>query len=91
MRSLRKQYDCLVEKCDTTPKWGAKVVYGDTDSVFVLAQGYPAKLAEETGRHVAEIVNMSLPYPMTLKYEKTYLTSVLMAKKRYTGNIYGTG
>lgn len=28
---------------------------------------------------------------MSLKYEKTYMTSVLLAKKRYTGNIFGSG
>lgn len=71
----------LIEEGD----WGAKVVYGDTDSLFVYLPGKSKEDAFEIGKSMARAVTASNPSPMKLKFEKVYLPSVLLSKKRYMG------
>ncbi len=68
----------------------AKVIYGDTDSVFI---NFPhATLAEAValGREAAGRANTELfSKPVELEYEKTFFPMVLFnAKKRYTAQKY---
>ena len=67
---------------------GARVVYGDTDSLFVLLPGRTPAQAWATGAALAAAVTAENPRPVELKLEKVYGASVLVAKKRYAGASY---
>lgn len=67
---------------------GAKVIYGDTDSLFVYFPGKSKEDAFRYGRSLAKKVTDSLPDPIKLKFEKVYHPCVLLAKKRYVGQCY---
>ncbi|CDI87412.1 DNA polymerase zeta catalytic subunit, putative [Eimeria praecox] len=73
---------------EQTQKWGARVLYGDTDSIFVLLKGRSLEAAFAIGREIAEVVTRSNPAPITLQLEKVYLPCCLITKKRYVGNAY---
>ncbi|ODV60720.1 DNA-directed DNA polymerase, partial [Ascoidea rubescens DSM 1968] len=77
-----------VEFIENNEKWNAKVVYGDTDSLFVCLMGKSKDEAFEIGREIAESVTKRNPKPIKLKFEKVYFPSVLIAKKRYVGYSY---
>ena len=67
---------------------GSKVIYGDTDSLFVLMPGLTREEAFVTGRRIAADVTAMNPYPMKLKFEKVMMPCCLLAKKRYVGMSY---
>ncbi|KAK0448381.1 uncharacterized protein EV420DRAFT_1751017 [Desarmillaria tabescens] len=45
VQSGRETLEKAIMLIDSTPKWGAKVVYGDTDSVFMLADQFASLIA----------------------------------------------
>ncbi|CTQ86602.1 DNA polymerase [Caenorhabditis elegans] len=67
---------------------GAEVIYGDTDSMFVLVRGASVEEAFEIGRRIVDDVTNSNPDPVVLKLEKVYKGCVLETKKRYAGWMY---
>lgn len=67
---------------------GAKVVYGDTDSLFVYFPGKSKDDAFKIGKRIAQAITDHFPDPIKLKFEKVYLPSVLLTKKRYVGFSY---
>lgn len=69
-------------------EYGAKVVYGDTDSLFVYFPGKSKEDAFKFGRSLAKKVTDYLPDPIKLKFEKVYHPCVLIAKKRYVGQCF---
>ena len=69
-------------------KWGAEVVYGDTDSLFVYLKGKTREQAFEIGNEIAKSITDMNPRPIKLKFEKVYHPCVLLAKKRYVGFKY---
>ncbi|CAH2105361.1 unnamed protein product [Euphydryas editha] len=69
-------------------KWNAKVVYGDTDSMFVLVPGGSRAEAFEIGQQIADAVTADNPSPVVLKLEKVYQPCILQTKKRYVGYMY---
>lgn len=69
-------------------RWGAEVVYGDTDSIFVHLRGRTKEQAFEMGNEMAKAITDMNPRPVKLKFEKVYLPCVLLAKKRYVGYKY---
>lgn len=71
-----------------TEKWGAEVVYGDTDSLFVYLPGRSRAQAFEIGNEMAKAITRQNPQPIKLKFEKLYHPCVLLAKKRYVGYKY---
>ena len=74
---------------DGKPRWpGAKVVYGDTDSVFVLLSGASKNEAFDIGEEMAKAVTQDNPKPVKLKFEKVYHPCILQTKKRYVGYMY---
>ncbi|XP_026192450.1 uncharacterized protein LOC34618141 [Cyclospora cayetanensis] len=73
---------------EQTQKWGARVLYGDTDSMFVLLKDRSLEAAFSIGREIADAVTRSNPAPITLQLEKVYLPCCLVTKKRYVGNAY---
>ncbi|OJJ34165.1 hypothetical protein ASPWEDRAFT_173588 [Aspergillus wentii DTO 134E9] len=69
-------------------RWGAEVVYGDTDSLFVYLKGRTRDEAFDIGEEIAKAVTDMNPRPVKLKFEKVYHPCVLLAKKRYVGFKY---
>ncbi|EJS41398.1 rev3p [Saccharomyces arboricola H-6] len=82
--TLEKAID-IIEKDDT---WNAKVVYGDTDSLFVYLPGKSVDEAFDIGNAMAKRVTQNNPNPVSLKFEKLYHPSILASKKRYVGFSY---
>ncbi|EGW31711.1 DNA polymerase zeta [Spathaspora passalidarum NRRL Y-27907] len=68
--------------------YGAKVVYGDTDSLFVYFPGKSKDEAFKLGKSIAQYITSVFPDPVKLKFEKVYHPCVLLTKKRYVGYAY---
>lgn len=84
----RETLEKSMEFIHSVKEWDAKVVYGDTDSLFVYLPGRTKEDAFRIGKEMAEAVTKRNPAPVKLKFEKVYLPCVLMAKKRYVGSKY---
>ena len=84
----RETLERAIKLINSTKEWGAKVVYGDTDSVFVLLKGATKDRAFKIGNEIAQRVTDDNPWPVKLKFEKVYHPCVLLAKKRYVGYMY---
>lgn len=76
-----------------------KVIYGDTDSVFlkfnlknkegIKQQDHNAlKISIDLGILCGLFINKIMPYPHDLEYEKTFWPFIILTKKRYVGNLY---
>ena len=74
-----------VNRIKENKEWRAEVLYGDTDSLFVVLRGRTNEDAFILGEQIAKIITADYPYPMELKFEKVYNPLVLLAKKRYVG------
>ncbi|AMD21151.1 HEL129Wp [Eremothecium sinecaudum] len=68
--------------------WGAKVIYGDTDSLFVYLPGKSREQAFNIGNAIASAVTASNPSPVELKFERVFHPCILLSKKRYVGYSY---
>ena len=80
---------------------GSKLVYGDTDSIFVdftdhIQSKYKEKLTDEellvktieVGQEAGAYVTTKLKNPQNLEYEKVFWPFCIFSKKRYVGNKY---
>ena len=65
-----------------------KVIYGDTDSLFVKFPGCSVSQAYDFSQNLIKYITKINPYPMELKYEKVYSPLVNEAMKRYVGFKY---
>ncbi|KAK3696761.1 DNA polymerase zeta [Vermiconidia calcicola] len=84
----RETLEKAIALIHSVERWGAEVVYGDTDSLFVYLKGRTREDAFKIGDEIAkEVTNMN-PRPVKLKFEKVYHPCVLLAKKRYVGFKY---
>uniref|UniRef100_A0A8C8FQG0 DNA polymerase zeta catalytic subunit n=1 Tax=Oncorhynchus tshawytscha TaxID=74940 RepID=A0A8C8FQG0_ONCTS len=88
VHKARETLERAIKLVNDTKKWGAHVVYGDTDSMFVLLKGATKEQAFMIGNEIAEAVTATNPKPVKLKFEKVYLPCVLQTKKRYVGYMY---
>eukprot|EP00070_Physeter_catodon_P036459 XP_028343353.1 uncharacterized protein LOC114485747 [Physeter catodon] len=77
-----------IQLVENTPRWGGRVLYGDTDSLFVLVEKKSLKAAFEIGREIAYAVTQQNPPPVELQLEKVFLPCCLVSKKRYVGYAY---
>ncbi|KAF2476413.1 uncharacterized protein BDR25DRAFT_277501 [Lindgomyces ingoldianus] len=84
----RETLEKAIALIHSVEKWGAEVVYGDTDSLFVYLKGRTRDQAFVIGEEIAEAVTKANPRPVKLKFEKVYHPCVLLAKKRYVGFKY---
>ncbi|KAF8216234.1 hypothetical protein K438DRAFT_1901886 [Mycena galopus ATCC 62051] len=78
VQSGRETLEKAIMTINSTEKWGAKVVYGDTDSVFmqVLSRHLPGKTKDQAfriGYEISDTITASNPAPIKLKFEKVYL------------------
>jgi DNA polymerase zeta len=88
VQTARTTLERAIKLVESHPTWRAKVVYGDTDSLFVQVDGRSVEEAFRIGEEIAEQVTNRNPRPMQLKLEKVYHPCVLVAKKRYAGFMY---
>jgi len=86
----REALELAIRTIEDHPTWDARVVYGDTDSVFVLLKGRTKAQAFDLGEEMARVVTLQNPKPMKLKFEKVYLPCLLQTKKRYVGYMWET-
>jgi DNA polymerase zeta len=88
VQSGRETLEKAIAMIHSVSRWGAEVVYGDTDSLFVSLKGRTKDQAFEIGKEIADAVTNANPRPIKLKFEKVYHPCVLLAKKRYVGFKY---
>ncbi|KFY07283.1 hypothetical protein V492_07294 [Pseudogymnoascus sp. VKM F-4246] len=88
VQTARETLEKAIALVHSVKRWGAEVVYGDTDSIFIYLKGRTKDQAFDIGNEIAERVTNMNPRPVKLKFEKVYLPCVLLAKKRYVGFQY---
>ncbi|KAF9115818.1 DNA polymerase zeta [Mortierella sp. AM989] len=88
--SGRETLERSIRFVNQNPKWNARVVYGDTDSMFVHLKGRTRQEAFEIGYDISETITRMNPRPVKLKFEKVYHPCFLVTKKRYVGSSYET-
>ncbi|USP82770.1 uncharacterized protein yc1106_10044 [Curvularia clavata] len=88
VQSGRETLEKAIAIIHATEKWGAEVVYGDTDSLFIHLKGRTKDQAFTIGEEIASAITAANPRPIKLKFEKVYHPCVLLAKKRYVGFKY---
>ncbi|KAL4028957.1 hypothetical protein IC575_012175 [Cucumis melo] len=81
----RRTLESAISFVNSQEKWKAKVIYGDTDSMFVLLKGRTVEQAFGIGQEIASAISAMNPNPVTLKMEKVYSPCFLLTKKRYVG------
>ncbi|ETW03555.1 hypothetical protein H310_04972 [Aphanomyces invadans] len=81
----RTTLEAAVKTVESHAAWHARVVYGDTDSLFVQLRGRTLEQALRIGQEIANVVTAQNPKPVCLKLEKVYMGSFLVSKKRYVG------
>ncbi|KAL9233295.1 hypothetical protein vseg_008315 [Gypsophila vaccaria] len=81
----RRTLEHAISVVNTHDDWNARVIYGDTDSMFVLLKGRSMKEAFKIGSEIASTITAINPDPVTLKMEKVYQSCFLLSKKRYVG------
>lgn len=84
----RETLEKAIALIHSVSRWGAEVVYGDTDSIFVHLKGRTREEAFTIGNEISDAITKSQPKPIKLKFEKVYHPCVLLAKKRYVGFKY---
>jgi len=85
VQTARETLESAIRIVESRNEWGARVIYGDTDSLFVCLPGASKERAFEVGQQIADAVTKSNPSPITLRLEKVYKPCILAAKKRYVG------
>ncbi|PGH08313.1 hypothetical protein AJ79_06000 [Helicocarpus griseus UAMH5409] len=88
VQTARETLEKAIALIHSVERWGAEVVYGDTDSIFVYLKGRTKDEAFDIGEEIAKTITDSNPRPIKLKFEKVYHPCVLLAKKRYVGYKY---
>ncbi|CAK9168020.1 unnamed protein product [Ilex paraguariensis] len=88
VQCARRTLENAISFVNSHENWEAKVIYGDTDSMFVLLHGRSVKEAFRIGHEIASAITAINPNPVTLKMEKVYHPCFLLTKKRYVGYSY---
>ncbi|KAG8099150.1 hypothetical protein GUJ93_ZPchr0013g35749 [Zizania palustris] len=65
----RRTLETAISFVNQHPLWKARVVYGDTDSMFVLLKGRSREEAFRIGKEIASSITAMNPDPVTLNYE----------------------
>ncbi|CAB4252707.1 DNA-directed DNA polymerase [Maudiozyma barnettii] len=81
----RETLERAISMIESNDRWTAKVVYGDTDSLFIYLPGRSKKDAFDIGQEISIAITKANPDPIFLKLEKVYFPSILVSKKRYVG------
>ncbi|ALC40814.1 mus205 [Drosophila busckii] len=86
----RETLERAIKLVESNEQWQVRVVYGDTDSMFVQVPGRQRAEAFRIGEQIAAAVTEMNPHPVKLKLEKVYQPCILQTKKRYVGYMYET-
>lgn len=70
VQSGRQTLENAIRLVEGHPEWRARVVYGDTDSLFVLLPGRSKAEAFRIGNEISKAVTAANPPPVMLKMEK---------------------
>lgn len=70
VQSGRQTLENAIRLVESHPDWRARVVYGDTDSMFVLLPGRSRQEAFRIGGEIAKAVTAANPPPVMIKMEK---------------------
>ena len=91
MRVARQALELSINHIHTNrARFHGTVKYGDTDSLFVEFDAVPKREAFQLAYQLVDQISRFFPKPIKLKFEKIYQPSVLLAKKRYIGNMFET-
>lgn len=81
MREVQSETSPWRSICPSRPR----VLYGDTDSLFVQFHNCKLEAAFHIANWVCNHMTMQFPHPMKLQFEKVYMPCMLVSKKRYCG------
>jgi DNA polymerase zeta len=84
----RSTLEWAIDLIHANKDWKARVVYGDTDSLFIHLPGRTKIAAFVVGRAISETITGLSPKGVVLKFEKVYLPCILLSKKRYVGYMF---
>jgi DNA polymerase zeta len=88
VQTARETLERAIAQIHSVERWGAEVVYGDTDSLFIYLRGRTRDEAFDIGEEISKAITNANPRPVKMKFEKVYHPCVLLAKKRYVGYMY---
>ena len=69
-------------------EFGAEVIYGDTDSIFIKFPTKDLRESIEMAKKAAERITSQCRKAHKIEYEKTFYPFVLFCRKRYMGMMY---
>jgi DNA polymerase elongation subunit (family B) len=69
-------------------EFGATVIYGDTDSIFVQFPTKDLSNSIEMAKRAADKITSLCRKPYKIEYEKTFYPFILFCRKRYVGLMY---
>lgn len=84
----RETLENAIELVESRVEWHAKVIYGDTDSIFIQFQNCDKDTAFKRAFEMVDAITAANPHPIKMKFEKIYQPCVLQTKKRYCGFKY---
>lgn len=84
----RETLERAISLVHSNNEWKARVVYGDTDSLFVLVPGRSRQEAFRIGAEIANAVTQANPSPVKLKLEKVYQPSILQVSILLLNNFH---
>ncbi|CAF1143805.1 unnamed protein product [Adineta ricciae] len=90
VHTARTVLERAIDFIKTNPHFGGRVVYGDTDSLFIQFPHSTRAQAFEQSHLLVKALNQLYPSPIKIKFEKIFMQSVLASKKRYVGMSYET-
>ena len=85
VRKGRETLERAIKLVHATPQWGGRVVYGDTDSLFILLKGASKEEAFRIGREITDRVTADNPPPVKLKFEKVCVSNFMSTKVKVSG------
>lgn len=65
---------------------GARVIYAQTDSLFVLLPGRNREQAKAEAMEAVDLVNRNVPEPIKLEFQRVLQPFLLLQVNRYAGN-----
>ena len=84
----RQMLKTAIDYIENKTEYDLKVVYGDTDSLFISVNNRSKEEAIEIGKKLAEEITKLNPEPIKLQFEKVYCPLIFNAKKHYAGYKY---
>lgn len=84
----RETLEHAIDIVEGRSEWGAEVIYGDTDSIFIQFKNCDRNTAFKRAYEMVDVITDANPDPIKMKFEKIYQPCVLQTKKRYCGFKY---